>query len=96
MLRWEPVLLNRLRKRGSAEGHAAARRPEQRARCICVADPSTMHTHRPGAAPNTLLLRCARSSVLLVMADQERGNFAVDTAAVREAREEGHEGGRRI
>ena len=38
----------------------------------------------------------ARSSVLVVMADQERGNFAVDTAEVREAREEGHEGVRRI
>ena len=32
-----------------------------------------------------------------VMADQERGNFAVDTASVRQEREEGgHEGGRRI
>ena len=32
-----------------------------------------------------------------VMAEQERGNFAVDTAAVRQEREEGaHEGGRRI
>ena len=32
-----------------------------------------------------------------VMADQERGNFAVDTAAVRQEREEGGlEGGRRI
>ena len=38
----------------------------------------------------------ARSSVLLVMMDQEKGNFAVDTAAVREAREEGHDGGRRV
>ena len=37
-----------------------------------------------------------KSAVLLVMADQEKGNFAVDTAAVREAREEGHDGGRRI
>ena len=35
--------------------------------------------------------------MLKVMADQERGNFAVDTGAVRQAREEsGHEGGRRI
>jgi len=39
----------------------------------------------------------AKSAVLEVMADQERGNFAVDTGAVRQAREEtGHEGGRRI
>ena len=38
----------------------------------------------------------AKSAVLVVMADQDRGNFAVDTAAVREAREEGHDGGRRI
>lgn len=38
-----------------------------------------------------------KSQVLEVMADQERGNFAVDTAAVRQEREEGaHEGGRRI
>ena len=40
----------------------------------------------------------AKSAVLRVMEDQEHGNFAVDTAAVREAREEdlGHGGGRRI
>lgn len=37
----------------------------------------------------------AKSSVLVVMADQERGNFAVDTSAVKEAREE-MECGRRI
>ena len=34
--------------------------------CICVADPSVTYTLRPGAAPNTLLLRCARRSVPLI------------------------------
>ena len=47
---------------------AAARRPEQRAGCICVADPSVTCTLRPGAVPDTLLLRCARRSVPLISA----------------------------
>lgn len=38
----------------------------------------------------------AKSAVLEVMSEQEKGIFAVDTAAVRQAREEGHDGGRRI
>ena len=36
--------------------------------CICVADPSVTYTVRPGAVPNTLLLRCARRSVPLISA----------------------------
>ena len=43
------------------------------------------------------LLRIFSNLPVKVMADQERGNFAVDTASVRQEREEGgHEGGRRI
>ena len=40
----------------------------------------------------------AKSAVLRVMADQEKGNFAVDTSEIRETREEenGHGSGRRI
>ena len=43
------------------------------------------------------MLRIFSNLPVKVMADQERGNFAVDTASVRQEREEGgHEGGRRI
>merc|ERR1711988_930663 len=61
-------------------------------------DPSKLDPAGPAYAKmkNSKKFDPAKSSVLVVMADQEKGNFAVDTSAVKEAREEGHEGGRRI